>query len=74
MERHYCHLHFALLISTSTEQLAISSLLPLFLLQRELLIFAQRKLTVGIILQWYKADKNLISHDSCFLYKTAVAP
>lgn len=48
MEGHYCHLNFALLISLSTEQLAISSLLPLFLLQTELLlIFAQKKHTGG---------------------------
>lgn len=48
MEGHYCHLHSALLTNLSTEQLAISSLLPFFLLQIELLlIFAQRKHAAG---------------------------
>lgn len=48
MEGLYGHLHFALLISLSTEQLTISSLFPIFLLQTELLlIFTHMKHTVG---------------------------
>lgn len=48
MEGYYCCLHFALLISLSTEQLAIAYFSPVFLLQTELLlIFTHRKTVVG---------------------------
>lgn len=43
MERHYCHLYFALLISLSTKQLHITYFSPVFLLQAELLFIFRQK-------------------------------
>lgn len=43
MEGHYCCLHFALLISLSTDQLPIIYFSPMFLLQAELLLFLHKE-------------------------------